>query len=663
MDIAFLVAYLVLLAVTLWRSRSITWTVLALVASISLFGAVVGFVIDHVFLWNRLQMQVVLLLALLVPAVWSFVRRPPQDAPRRRQLITLGLPVIALAVFFLVVLTWWTASPAYETPVSFLMGHAIAEDNAKWLDFTSVLAAGGPIEQFVPMGGPLQLFLVFVATAMGALSQVTLGGYNEVFVAANTVIYGQYLMVVLAPLALAPLVGTRLRRPTSVEGSGRLWVPWPLIWLGALVLVVTNLMLTAYGHLTLQFTILVCTFWVVTFLVWSRIPRALLLSSMAVAVGMTVWLPMNAIAGVLLVGWLAYLLARGVRGRGWDVVSLGVVVFVAVCIWEPLQSSISFVLSSTPAAAESVMTFGGGLKSAAAMVALSAPMFGPLFAGLTDSTLFAAGGGTEQATPLLAALAAAGLIATAIVISRQGTGRQGYARFIPVFLLAGFAVALNGMDQWATGSAPHYGSLKFTFMVTIVLIAVCVPIGILVLDPAMSGMTITRWVALGSVVFILTVDSLLVRSIAAARPEQWSPPIPFNNPQSYWWPADVNGTADQPIAKNPVACVYLPQGASAPSAILDSQLSDPQRVYSCSRLLAGLSAEDAGAQPIVDWLRREWLTNQRAWQNVWGYLNDMPDEVLDKPVILLDDGSNVIGLETMRSLLARYPATAGEAAS
>jgi len=28
---------------------------------------------------------------------------------------------------------------------------------------------------------------------------------------------------------------------------------------------------------------------------------------------------------------------------------------------------------------------------------------------------------------------------------------------------------------------------------------------------------------------------------------------------------------------------------------------------------------------------------------------------------LLDDGSNVIGLESMRSLLARYPAEAGEA--
>ena len=662
MDLAFLVAYLVLPALTWWRSRSIAWTVIVVTASISVVGAIVSFVVDHVMLWTRPQLQWVLLAALLIPALLAFVRRPAQDAPRRHQLVALGIPVAALVAFLAVMLTWWTAVPAHMTPVSFLMGHAIAEDNAKWLDFTAVFAAGVPMEQMVPMGGPLQLFLVFAGTLMGVVSQAVLGGYNEVFVAANTVIYGQYLMVAIAPLALAPLVGARLKRPVAEERAGRTRVPWPLIWLGALVLVIANLMLTAYGHLTLQFTILVCTLWVTAFLAWSRVPRALLLTSMSVAVGMTVWLPMNAIAAVLILGWLVYLIARAVRGgrAGLDLVGLGIVVLVAIAIWEPLRSSVSFVLASSPSAAEPLMSIGGGLRAVAATVV---PAFGPVFAGLTDSTLFAAGGGTEQTTPLLAALAAIGTVAAAVVISRQGVGRQGYARFIPVLLLAGFAVALNGLDQWATGSAPHYGSLKFTFMVTIVLIAACLPIGILLLDPAYTGMTLTRWVALGAVVFVLTVDSLLVRSIAAARPEQWSPPIPFDNPQSYWWPADVNGTADQPIADNPVACVYLPQGASAPSAILDSQLSDPQRVYSCSRILAGLSGEDAGAQPIVDWLRREWLGNQRAWQNVHGYLSAMPDSVLDKPVILLDDGSNVIGLETMRNLLQRYPATAGESAS
>ncbi len=233
-------------------------------------------------------------------------------------------------------------------------------------------------------------------------------------------------------------------------------------------------------------------------------------------------------------------------------------------------------------------------------------------------------------------------------------------RLLPVVLLAGFAVALNGLDQWATGSAPHYGSLKFTFMAMIVIAAVTLPVGMLLLDPRASGMTPARWTAVGAVTLILVVDGLLVRSVAAARPDQWSPPVPFDNARSYWWPADVNGTSNQPIAGNPVACVYLPQGAKAPSGILESQLSDPQRVYSCTRLLAGLAGEDAGAQPLVDWLRREWLTNTRAWTDVHGYLSAMPDSVLDRPVILLDDGSNVIGLESVRTLLSKYPAEAGQ---
>jgi hypothetical protein len=36
----------------------------------------------------------------------------------------------------------------------------------------------------------------------------------------------------------------------------------------------------------------------------------------------------------------------------------------------------------------------------------------------------------------------------------------------------------------------------------------------------------------------------------------------------------------------------------------------------------------------------------------------MPADVLAKPVILLDEGSNVIGLDSMAALLQRYPRTA-----
>ena len=655
MDYLFLLAYVVLPLLTLWRSRSIAWTVIALVASVSLFGAFVSFAIDHITPWTRVGLQWTLLIALAVPLVISVVRRPSGDAPRRYQFVAILLPVVLLVLFLGVMTTWWTEGPAFTTPVGFLMGHALAEDNAKWLDFAAVLASGTPMDQFVPMGGPLQLVLVFVATLMGAVSQTLYGGYNEVLVAANTVIYGQFMMVAIAPLALAPLAGVRLRRPL-VEGEPTTRVAWPLIWLGAFVLVMTNLMLTAYGHLTLQYTILICTLWVVAFLVWSPVPRATLWTSMAVAVCMTVWLPMNAIAGVIVIGWLALIIVRLIQRQDvrTRVVDLVVVLGVTAAIWQPMKSSFIYALG-IPVAAGSTSGGAFGGVSAGAIVEQAHTWAGVFTAGLADSGLFEAGGGTEKTTPILALLAAAAVIAAAVVVSRQRRCISPYVRFIPVLLLAGFAVALNVMDQWATGSAPHYGSYKFTFMVTIVLIGAMAPVGLLLLDPQARGMSVARWVGVGAVLLVLTVDSLLVRSVAAARPDQWSPPVPFDNPRSYWWPAEVNGTASQPIAANPVGCVYLPPGAEAPSAILDSQLSDPQRVYSCTRLLAGLAGEDAGAQPVVDWLRREWLTNTRAWDTVHGYLAAMPDDVLDKPMILLDDGSNVIGLESVRSLLSRYP--------
>ena len=101
--------------------------------------------------------------------------------------------------------------------------------------------------------------------------------------------------------------------------------------------------------------------------------------------------------------------------------------------------------------------------------------------------------------------------------------------------------------------------------------------------------------------------------------------------------------------------MFLPAGATAPSAITD--LPDPQHAYSCTRILAGLSGLDDAAQPVVDWLRREWLTNTPSWSTVHAYLDAMPDEVKRKPVILLDKGSNVIGIESLASLLARFPVT------
>jgi hypothetical protein len=538
----------------------------------------------------------------------------------------------------------WTETPGFLTPVSFLMGHSNAEDNAKWLDFTSQLASGHAIVQGVPMGGPLELLLTGFATVMGVASQVLLHGYNEVAVAANTVVLGEYAMAILAPLALAPLVEAKFARPSTNATHGWVRVPGPLVWLGAGILVMAVTLVTEYGHLTWQFTALISVLWVTTFLTGSTVPRARLLTSLVIAAGMTVWVPLNVLAIVILVVAVVVLVAGGVL-RGWrrlDWWGLALTLLVAVALWQPLRSSLAFLTSGASSALPQIGSGGGGVRALAHVVAA------------VDETLFAAGGGTEAATPILAALAAIAAIGAFIVASRQSRGRTDLIRIVPIAALIGYAILIALADQWLTGSGPHYGSLKFMFLTVIVLMAACLPVALMLLDPVARHMTLPRWGAVLVVVALLIVDSILPRTVGALRPQQWNPPPRFaNNPLSSWWPAEVKQQGVQTIANEPVACVFLPPGATTPSAITD--LPDPQHAYSCTRILAGLSGQDAQAQPLVDWLRREWLTNTPAWNDVYGYLAAMPDEVKRKPVILLDKGSNVIGLEPLSSLLARFP--------
>jgi hypothetical protein len=68
----------------------------------------------------------------------------------------------------------------------------------------------------------------------------------------------------------------------------------------------------------------------------------------------------------------------------------------------------------------------------------------------------------------------------------------------------------------------------------------------------------------------------------------------------------------------------------------------------------GLAGKDSEGQPVVDWLRREWLNNEDAWTNEWPNLRNMPRDLLTRQVILLNDSNEVVGLESLESLLDRY---------
>lgn len=667
MDAAFLVAFLVLPILAYVRARNLGWMAIYLGASLSIAGVLVSLIRDLGHSWTMVELQSMALAAFVVVAALAWLRPVPGSVPFRRQLAGVLVPMGLVAAVIFVITTFLTEKPAFLTPVSYLIGHSVAEDNSKWLDFAGQMASGDPIVQTVPMGGPLQLLVVIVATAMAVVSMVMLGGVNEVAVAANAVIFSEFFMVVLVPLALAPLLDFRLpwKGPVGAPRPGPL-IPLPLIWLAAIAIGCPTLLVMEYGHLTLQFTILIMTLWCTTFLVKSKVPRARLLTSLIVAAAMTVWLPLNVLAIMILVGWLVIFVRRAVRGglRHLDFIGLALWLVVTVSVWQPIRSSLVYLIGAPSAAGVPDDGVSGGAHgvAAVAMSVMSAPAAVVRALGLDEGSLFSSTGGTEQTEPLLGALAVVSTVVAVAVLSRRRASShlQTYARFTPIALLAFFSLAITFVDLWTTGSGPHYGSVKFTFMTAVVILGSTVPIALMILDRPLPGMTPLRWAGVGGVLLLLVMDTVVPRSLAALRPEQWSPAIPFDNPASYWWPADVSDSPDQPIAENPVACVYLPPGAKVPSALLASQLSDAQRVYSCTRIISGLAGADSTAQPLVDWLRREWLTNTPAWAEVYTQLQSMPESVQSRPVILLDDGSNVVGLESVRSLLARFPQYAGK---
>ena len=100
---------------------------------------------------------------------------------------------------------------------------------------------------------------------MSAASTVLLGGINEVAVAANTVVFGQFFLAISAPLILAPLAEQRFK--------GRS-IPAPFIWLGGGVTTVAALVVINNGHLMLQFAFLAIGLWSAVYLSDLAIPRA-----------------------------------------------------------------------------------------------------------------------------------------------------------------------------------------------------------------------------------------------------------------------------------------------------------------------------------------------------------------------------------------------------
>lgn len=644
-DLLYVLAYIALPVGTYLVSRNVTWTAAIVSASVALVGALVTFVIKVGGVWNFTSLQLATLAALVLALLITLVVRRRADwpmAPWRHHLLVIGLPFVVIVAAILISRLIAAPRAGLFTGVGFLVRRQYAEDNAKWLDFTGQLVTGNDIVQGVSMGGPLQLFLVIVATALAVVSMLMLGGVNEVFVAANTVVYSQYLLAAMVPFVFAPLVEARVRRREGSQERG--FIPAPLVWTGMLVLAVAILAVGGLGHLTLQFVFLATVMWLGVFVIGTRVPHAYALTSLVITIVSLVWFPLLPISViVILAGIVAIVIgfARGgfSRRAPWGIAVAWVAAIVLT--WPEYRSTVGYMTADVNAGADVAGGMGGGIAAVASPVqALMVPML-----DLLDSK-----GGTEAVSPMLGVLLLIAAVLATLFIARRrssmGRGRLLIA-FSPALLLGGYAVALAVLGTWYAGDGPNYGAVKMTFLASITILAVAVPVALMEIDRMRAGMTLVRVAGIAGVVYLLAVDGILPRAAVYMSPEQW--PDASGEDRGYWWPAEVKSQGEQTISSLPIACAYRPPGAGAPSA-----LPNGQTAYSCTRILVGLSGADTTGQPLVDWQRREWLTNTPAWDNEYPGLITLPESLREKDFILMNEINEVVGLDSVQSFMDRY---------
>jgi hypothetical protein len=399
------------------------------------------------------------------------------------------------------------------------------------------------------------------------------------------------------------------------------------------VLFLASAVVTSFGHLSLQFVLLVLVLWSSVFVLRSP-GRAPLLMTLVIVTTASVWIPFNVLGLALLVVALVW----SARSRDWWGVAAGVITLASV--WDALISSTLYLLG--------FRVGDEGPESAVTPVEASSSVQSTVDAQAeTAKSLFTAPGGVEQVAPLVGGLALVSLVFAVWLLTREAP--RAWRRFAPIVVVAGYFLLITVADAIVTGEAPHYGGHKLAFALTIMVLASTLPIALAGLGGLAPGMTPVRWSAVGAVVLLLSLDTILPRAVSALSPSLWASVDPMEPP--YWSVAEVKPQADQPISSLPVACAFAPPESTVPTA-----LPLGQQAYNCTRMLLGMNGLEGSATVLVDWLRTDWLSNEPHWDDFHDRIGAGAGQQSGRTVVLMNESGGVAGLTTLGTLLERYPA-------
>ncbi len=620
----FVVLFTLLPILAWWISRNATLVVVSIAIGFGLAGNLVQTTIALGVGWTVYGLQLLGLLVLLIIVLmvtWLSRHEVVSLGSRRRQFLVLGVPALMIGVGLIVLRLMAPDSAGSLTAVGYLINHPLAEDNAKWLNLTSQLAQGSEITFNGYAGGPLLLVMSVVASLISVLSVIMLGGVNEVAVATNTLIGTQFLLIAIIPFVFAVFAQGKFQGLAEMKR----FVPVAATWTAMLVLVLASAVVTSYGHLSLQFILLVLVLWAGVFLL--ETPFLLRLSAtLLIATSASVWLPLNVLGFVIIVVTVVVVIRRR------RVIGGLLVIVTAALSWDAIFSSALYVFGSGGAAASSGVE--AGIEGVAAA---------PTGEILASTHLFEAPGGTEIVAPVLGILAALAVLVVAWVYLRRQSDQSWKTAipFLPIAAFGTYTLLITIGDAIITGGAPHYGGQKIMFAFVIMALAVTLPLALMLFESS-----VLLGLAIGAVLIFLTVDSILPRALSALSPVLW-PTVNANAPQ-YWAGAEVNGKADQPISNSPIACFTLPPASTVPTSLPFGQDS-----YACTRLLIGLNALEGKAGTLPNWLQTDWMSNRTNWDEFYDSLVESTQPLATRSIIVLGDEKQLLGLQPWGLVLSR----------
>ena len=619
----FVVLFTLLPILAWWISRNATMVVVSVAVGFGLGGNLVQTTIALGVGWTVYGLQLLVLAVLLIIVflvTWLSRRGLEKLGSSRRQFLVLGVPALLIGAGLIVLRLMAPDSAGALTAVGYLINHPLAEDNAKWLHLTSQLAQGSEISFNGYAGGPLLLVMSVVASLISVLSVVLLGGVNEVAVATNTLIGTQFLLIAIIPFVFAVFAQGKFKGLTDTKR----FVPVAATWTAMFVLVLASAVVTSYGHLSLQFILLVLVLWAGVFLLDT--PFLLRLSATSlIATSASVWLPLNVLGfAVIVVAFVVVIRRRSAIGGL-------LVIGTAAVSWDAIFSSVLYVFGIGAAS-------GTGADDGVEGVAAT-----PTGEIAASTHLFKAPGGTEIATPVLGLLAAVAVLIVAwVYLRKQGDPSWSAAMpFLPIAVFGVYTLVITIGDAIITGGAPHYGGQKIMFAFVIMALVAMLPLALMLTESS-----VFLGLAIGIVLVLLTVDSLLPRALSALSPVLW-PTVDAGAPQ-YWAGAEVNGNADQPISDSPIACFAVPPVSTVPTALPSGQDS-----YACTRLLIGLNALEGKAGSLPNWLQTDWMSNRTNWDEFYGSLVESTQPLAARSVIVMGDEKQLLGLQPWGLVLSR----------